>query len=85
MIPRHFYAPVEEVCYNLFAEIGSSNSDKKSKRVLSGTEKTVLKKILLVINLIGTILTIFGYAYSNLLLDILYGEKGNSRVYLNIK
>lgn len=78
LIPRHIYAPVEEVCYNLFAKL---DQDKK-KNKFSDTEINILENSFRMIHLLGFFLVVFGYLYSPVLLEILYGDKYNTSVFL---
>ena len=71
LIPRHLYAPVEEVCYNLFSKL-DSDENRKNKHYLSDDEFKILQNLFKIINILGILIVIFGYSYSPLLLQILY-------------
>jgi oligosaccharide translocation protein RFT1 len=76
LIPRHIYAPVEEVCYNLFAKM----DQEKKKSKFSDNEINILENSFRMIHLLGFFLVIFGYLYSPVILNALYGEKYSTTV-----
>jgi len=76
LIPRHIYAPVEEVCYNLFAKM----DHEKKKNKFPNNEINIIQNSFRMIHILGLFLVIFGYLYSPLILSFLYGDKYNTTV-----
>ncbi len=76
LIPRHVYAPVEEVCYNLFAKM--DQDQKKNK--FTESEISIIENCFRMIHILGVLLITFGYLYSPSILSILYGDKYNNEV-----
>ena len=83
MIPRYIYAPTEEVCYNLFAKLdqeGTQEAEEKKKKSLTENELNILKNIFKIINILGSLVAIFGIIYGSSILDFLYGGLWSSQV-----
>uniref|UniRef100_A0A671N1A7 Protein RFT1 homolog n=1 Tax=Sinocyclocheilus anshuiensis TaxID=1608454 RepID=A0A671N1A7_9TELE len=75
MVARFIFLPIEESFYVFFAKVLERGRDvryQKQEEVSMAAE--VLECLLKLVLLIGLIITVFGYAYSHLALDIYGGE-----------
>ncbi|XP_016384527.1 protein RFT1 homolog isoform X2 [Sinocyclocheilus rhinocerous] len=75
MVARFLFLPIEESFYVFFAKVLERGRDvrhQKQEEVSMAAE--VLECLLKLVLLIGLIITVFGYAYSHLALDIYGGE-----------
>lgn len=75
MVARFLFLPIEESFYVFFAKVlerGRDVQHQKQEEVSMAAE--VLECLLKLVLLIGLIITVFGYAYSHLALDIYGGE-----------
>jgi len=72
MIPRYFFAPTEEVCYNLFAKMGQDAKKDKQEIKISENELSTLRNIFKIINIVGSLVAVFGFSYSSTVLNLLY-------------
>uniref|UniRef100_A0A4W4F0A0 Protein RFT1 homolog n=1 Tax=Electrophorus electricus TaxID=8005 RepID=A0A4W4F0A0_ELEEL len=75
MVPRFLFLPIEESFYVFFAKVLKRGQDirhQKQEEVFIAAN--VLECLLKLVLLIGLIITVFGYSYSYLALDIYGGE-----------
>uniref|UniRef100_A0A3B4YZ46 Protein RFT1 homolog n=1 Tax=Stegastes partitus TaxID=144197 RepID=A0A3B4YZ46_9TELE len=75
MVARFIFLPIEESFYIFFAKVlerGRSVKSQKQEEVAIAAE--VLERLLKLVLVIGLIITVFGYAYSHLALDIYGGS-----------
>ncbi|KYO46395.1 RFT1-like protein [Alligator mississippiensis] len=73
LVARFVFLPIEESFYVFFAKILERGKDiKLQKQDDIGMAATVLESLLKLVLLIGLTITVFGYAYSHLALDV-YG------------
>ncbi|XP_026161991.1 protein RFT1 homolog [Mastacembelus armatus] len=75
MVARFIFLPIEESFYIFFAKVLERGRDVKSqKREEVAIAAEVLECLLKLVVVIGMIITVFGYAYSHLALDIYGGS-----------
>lgn len=75
MVARFIFLPIEESFYIFFAKVLERGRDVKSQKKEDVTiAAEVLECLLKLVLVIGLIITVFGYAYSHLALDIYGGS-----------
>ncbi|XP_053171753.1 protein RFT1 homolog [Scomber japonicus] len=75
MVARFIFLPIEESFYIFFGKVLERGRDAKSQKQEDVTIATeVLECLLKLVLVIGLIITVFGYAYSHLALDIYGGS-----------
>ncbi|XP_034022542.1 protein RFT1 homolog [Thalassophryne amazonica] len=75
MVARFIFLPIEESFYIFFAKVlERGRSVRKQKQEDVGVAAEVLECLLKLVVVIGLIITVFGYAYSHLALDVYGGS-----------